>query len=53
MSLMDFEVNIYKNQNHRFIGGIDEVGRGCLAGPLVTAIVVYDVEKLLEISQNP
>lgn len=50
---MDFEVNIYKNQNHRFIGGIDEVGRGCLAGPLVTAIVVYDIEKLLELSQNP
>ena len=52
MSLMDFEINIYKNQNHRFIGGIDEVGRGCLAGPLVTAIVVYDIEKLIEISKD-
>ncbi len=53
MSLMDFEINIYKNQNHRFIGGIDEVGRGCLAGPLVTAIVVYDIENLVELSKNP
>lgn len=53
MSLMDFEINIYKNQNHRFIGGIDEVGRGCLAGALVTAIVVYDIEKLIELTQNP
>jgi len=52
MSLMDFEINIYKNQNHRFIGGIDEVGRGCLAGPLVTAIVVYDIEKIIELSKN-
>jgi ribonuclease HII len=53
MSLMDFEINIYKNQNHRFIGGIDEVGRGCLAGPLVTAIVVYDIENLIELAKNP
>lgn len=49
MNLMDFESQVYKDRGYRFIGGIDEVGRGCLAGPLVTAIVVYDLEKLTEI----
>jgi ribonuclease HII len=49
MSLVNFELQISKDRGYRFIGGIDEVGRGCLAGPLVTAIVVYDAEKLAEI----
>ena len=52
MSLMDFELKLKESQNYNFIGGIDEVGRGCLAGPLVTAIVVYDIDKLMEISQD-
>lgn len=51
MNLMNFELQIYQAKNYRFIGGIDEVGRGCLAGPLVTAIVVYDLEKLKNISE--
>lgn len=46
---MDFETKIHRDRGYRFIGGIDEVGRGCLAGPLVTAIVVYDIPKLEEI----
>jgi ribonuclease HII len=49
MSLLDFETKIYRDRGFRFIGGIDEVGRGCLAGPMVTAIVVYDIKKLEEI----
>jgi ribonuclease HII len=49
MSLMDFELKISQDRGYRFIGGIDEVGRGCLAGPMVTAIVVYDMKKLAEI----
>lgn len=52
MSLMDFETKIYQEKGYRFIGGIDEVGRGCLAGPLVTAIVVLDMEKMAEIFLN-
>lgn len=52
MSLMDFEIKIFQENGYKFIGGIDEVGRGCLAGPLVTAIVVYDYEKLKNISEN-
>jgi ribonuclease HII len=30
----------------RFVAGADEVGRGCLAGPLVTAAVVFDYATL-------
>lgn len=49
---MDFEIKIFQEKNFRYIGGIDEVGRGCLAGPLVTAIVVYDVEKLSKLTDT-
>jgi ribonuclease HII len=30
----------------RFIAGADEAGRGCLAGPLVAAAVLFDTERL-------
>jgi ribonuclease HII len=30
----------------RFIAGADEAGRGCLAGPLVAAAVLFDLERL-------
>jgi ribonuclease HII len=30
----------------RFVAGADEAGRGCLAGPLVAAAVLFDVESL-------
>ena len=30
----------------RFVAGADEAGRGCLAGPLVAAAVLFDHEKL-------
>lgn len=32
-------------QNNLFVCGIDEVGRGCLAGPLVTACVILPINK--------
>jgi len=53
MSLIEFEFKISQDKGYRYIGGIDEVGRGCLAGPMVTAIVVYDVSKLQEIFLDP
>ena len=28
-------------KNNKLIAGIDEVGRGCLAGPVVSAAVVF------------
>src|SRR4051812_32086095 len=31
---------------HRYVAGADEAGRGCLAGPLVAAAVLFDLEKL-------
>lgn len=30
----------------RYVAGVDEAGRGCLAGPLVAAAVVLDLERL-------
>ncbi len=32
--------NIYRRQGHRLIAGVDEVGRGSWAGPLVAAAVI-------------
>jgi ribonuclease HII len=49
INLIKFDTEIAEKFNKKFLGGIDEVGRGCLAGPLVTAIVVYDVQKLKSI----
>jgi ribonuclease HII len=41
----------YEHQAHddgyRFIAGIDEVGRGCLAGPVVAAACILDIDKTL------
>jgi ribonuclease HII len=31
---------------HRWVAGADEAGRGCLAGPLVAAAVLLDMERL-------
>src|SRR6202046_5212512 len=30
----------------RFVAGADEAGRGCLAGPLVAAAVLWDLERV-------
>ncbi len=30
----------------RFVGGVDEAGRGCLAGPMVAAGVVFDMSRM-------
>ncbi len=35
----EFENNVW--EKGAVVGGMDEVGRGCLAGPVVTGIVVY------------
>ncbi|MGH2760091.1 MAG: ribonuclease HII [Actinomycetota bacterium] len=39
---------ILRRQGFRFVAGVDEVGRGSLAGPLVTAAVCLDVHELPE-----
>ena len=32
-------------EGFRFIAGLDEVGRGCLAGPVVAAACILDLSK--------
>ncbi|MFM9904371.1 MAG: ribonuclease HII [Pyrinomonadaceae bacterium] len=51
----DFEVNgiglVFEEQaraeGYRFIAGVDEVGRGCLAGPVVAAACILDPSRPL------
>jgi ribonuclease HII len=40
--LFDFD----RGLDHRFVAGTDEAGRGCLAGPLVAAAVLFDYDSL-------
>ncbi|MBA3358219.1 MAG: ribonuclease HII [Thermoleophilaceae bacterium] len=35
-----------RDLGHRFVAGADEAGRGSLAGPLVAAAVMFDLERL-------
>lgn len=37
----------YKNRGFSFCAGIDEVGRGCLAGPMVIGCVILDSETVI------
>ncbi|MEM9665329.1 MAG: ribonuclease HII [Bacteroidota bacterium] len=34
----------YWAQGHRYVAGVDEAGRGCLAGPVVAAAVIFPPE---------
>jgi ribonuclease HII len=34
------------SKNFRYVAGIDEVGRGCLAGPLTVGCVVFDLHQV-------
>jgi ribonuclease HII len=34
------EENILRNKGYQYIAGVDEVGRGCFAGPVVSAAVI-------------
>lgn len=46
-NLYQFEEELYK-QGAKYIGGVDEVGRGPLVGPVVTACVVLPRDFVLE-----
>ena len=37
----EYEANLQLNGSS-IIAGVDEVGRGCLAGPVVSAAVIFD-----------
>jgi len=43
---LDFERQAH-SEGFRFIAGVDEVGRGCLAGPVVAAACILDLDKVL------
>lgn len=38
----EIEKNLAEQLNITYIAGVDEVGRGCLAGPIVAAAVIFD-----------
>ncbi|MCS7231921.1 MAG: ribonuclease HII [Elusimicrobiota bacterium] len=39
--LFAFDEELKKNFNVKFLAGVDEVGRGCLSGPIVSCAVVF------------
>jgi ribonuclease HII len=41
---LDFERQAY-DAGFRYIAGLDEVGRGCIAGPVVAAACILDIDK--------
>lgn len=47
MSGLEFERKL-QQEGYRYIAGIDEVGRGCLAGPLVVASVVMPLDNIID-----
>jgi ribonuclease HII len=48
---LDFERQAYAD-GFRFVAGVDEVGRGCLAGPVVAAACILDAAKPLPTDLN-
>lgn len=41
---LDFELRA-RDEGYAFVAGVDEVGRGCLAGPVVAGAVILDITK--------
>ena len=46
--LKEFEKNLYNKENYEYIAGIDEAGRGPLAGPVVVAIAIMPKDSFIE-----
>lgn len=51
MHLLQYEKNLWE-QGLKLVAGIDEAGRGPLAGPMVMAAVILDSEKLYHFNLN-
>ena len=47
MPSLDFELDAFR-QNYTFVAGIDEVGRGTIAGPVISGAVMFDLNKHFE-----
>ena len=52
MPSFDLEKGL-RDQGYDVIAGVDEVGRGPLAGPVVAAAVVFPVREILDASDSP
>ena len=48
---LNFELQA-QSEGYKFIAGIDEVGRGCLAGAVVAAAVILDLSKPIPFGLN-
>lgn len=46
LNLCTYEDDLFSD-GYKYIAGVDEVGRGALAGPLVAAAVILDREKIM------
>lgn len=46
--VFDFDLNIIKKENRSLICGIDEVGRGCLAGPVFSTAIIMSYEQCIQ-----
>ena len=47
MTLPDFEVETQLiTEGYRAVAGVDEVGRGCIAGPVTAAAVILDPKNI-------
>jgi ribonuclease HII len=49
--LLDYEKHLF-DKGVRLIAGVDEVGRGPLAGPFVAGAVVLDLEKIIQLADK-
>lgn len=48
---LNYELELF-NKGKRYIAGVDEVGRGCLAGPMVVGAVILDSKRLEGLSDQ-
>ena len=48
---LDFEKQAFA-EGYKFVAGVDEVGRGCLAGAVVAGAVILDLSKSLPVGLN-
>jgi ribonuclease HII len=46
--LFNYDQKLRKNKNIKLLCGIDETGRGCWAGPLVAAAVIFSPDNYIE-----